>query len=73
MKAAFRFRDAVLHEFHRLSRHHRAIENGCICGKRYCESLAVIDADWINDRIALILDQDQGRSSAQCAWAAADR
>jgi hypothetical protein len=59
MKAAFRSRDAVLRQFERLSRHHRAIEHGCICGKRNCETLAVIDADWINDRIALMLEQDQ--------------
>jgi hypothetical protein len=63
MKAAFRSRDAVLRQFERLTRHHRAIENGCICGKRNCETLAVVDADWINDRIALMLEQDQGRSS----------
>ena len=59
MKAAFRSRDAVLRQFERLTRHHRAIEHGCICGKRSCETLAVVDADWINDRIALMLEQDQ--------------
>jgi hypothetical protein len=59
MKAAFRSRDAVLRQFDRLARHHRAIENGCICGKRNCETLAVVDADWINDRIALMLEQDR--------------
>jgi hypothetical protein len=64
MRAAFRSRDAVLRQFERLARHHRAIEGGCICGKRNCETLAVVDADWINDRIALMLEQDHGRSSA---------
>jgi hypothetical protein len=59
MKAAFRSRDAVLRQFDQLARHHRAIEHGCICGKRNCETLAVVDADWINDRIALMLEQDQ--------------
>jgi hypothetical protein len=59
MKAAFQSRDAVLHQFARLARYHRATEHGCICGKRNCETLAVVDADWINDRIAALLRQDQ--------------
>lgn len=59
MEAAFRSRDAVLRQFERLTRHHRAMEHGCICGKRNCETLAVVDADWINDRIAAMLRQDQ--------------
>jgi hypothetical protein len=52
MQAAARSRDHVLAQFARLARHHRATEHGCICGKRNCETLTVIDADWINDRIA---------------------
>jgi hypothetical protein len=59
MKAAFRSRDAVLRQFEQLARHHRAMEHGCVCGKRNCETLAVVDADWINDRIALMVDQDR--------------
>jgi hypothetical protein len=59
MKAAFRARDAVLRQFERLARYHRATDDGCICGKRNCETLAVVDADWINDRIAALLRQDQ--------------
>jgi hypothetical protein len=52
MLAAFRSRDHVLKQFERLARYHRATDYGCICGKRNCETLAVVDADWINDRIA---------------------
>lgn len=52
MKAAFRARDAVLRQFEKLERHHGATPHGCICGKRNCETLAIVDADWINDRIA---------------------
>lgn len=52
MLAAFRARDHVLKQFERLARYHRATEHGCICGKRTCETLAVVDADWITDRIA---------------------
>jgi hypothetical protein len=59
MQAACRARDAVLRQFERLTRYHRATEHGCICGKRNCETLAVVDADWVNDRIAALLRQDQ--------------
>lgn len=48
MLAAFRSRDGVLKQFERLSRYHRATDtHGCICGKRNCETLGVVDADWI--------------------------
>jgi hypothetical protein len=59
MQAAFRARDAVLRQFERLARYHRATDHGCICGKHNCETLAVVDADWINDRIAAMIRQDQ--------------
>jgi|KBSSwiStaDraftv2_1062776.scaffolds.fasta_scaffold25197_2 hypothetical protein len=59
MRAAFWSRDAVLRQFERLARFHRATEFGCICGKRNCETLAVVDADWINDRIAAMGRQDR--------------
>lgn len=59
MQAAFRSRDAVLRQFERLARYHGATEHGCICGKRNCETLAVVDADWINDRIAVMHRHDQ--------------
>jgi hypothetical protein len=59
MKAASLARDAVLRQFQRLTRVHRATEHGCICGKRNCETLAVVDADWINDRIAAMVRQDR--------------
>jgi hypothetical protein len=57
MLAAFRSRDHVLKQFERLARYHRATDHGCICGKRLCETLAVVDADWINDRIAAMYRQ----------------
>jgi hypothetical protein len=59
MKAACRARDAVLEQFARLERHHRPFEDGCICGKRNCETLAIVDADWINDRIAAMYRLNQ--------------
>lgn len=52
MRAAFRARDAVLKQFEKLEHYHGATPHGCICGKRNCETLAIVDADWINDRIA---------------------
>ncbi len=55
MLAACRSRDNVLKQFERLARYHRATEHGCICGKRNCETLAVVDTGWINDRIAAML------------------
>jgi len=54
MLSAFRSRDAVLRQIEKLERYHRATEDGCICGKGNCETLNVIDADWINDRIAMM-------------------
>lgn len=52
MKAAYRSRDLVLKQFEDLSRYHRASTHGCICGKRNCETLSIIDSDWINRRIS---------------------
>lgn len=52
MLAAFRSRDNILKQFEKLSFHHRATDHGCVCGKRKCEVLAIIDTDWINDHIA---------------------
>lgn len=52
MQAAARSRDHVLRQFEKLARYHRGTDDGCICGKRNCETLGVIDVDWITDRIA---------------------
>lgn len=60
MKAAYRSQDAVLREFEKLSRYHCAASHGCICGKRNCETLAIVDADWINDRIAAMHKHQAG-------------
>ena len=51
MLAAFKSRDAVLRRFEQLARHHRATDHGCSCGKRNCETLSIVDDDWINDHI----------------------
>lgn len=51
LAAAYRSRDAVLGQIENLARFHSATTHGCLCGKRSRETLAVIDADWINDRI----------------------
>jgi hypothetical protein len=52
MLAAFSSRDRILEQFDRLRRYHRPTEHGCICGERNCKELSIIEADWINDRIA---------------------
>jgi len=59
MKAACMARDYVLREFEKLARYHRGTDFGCICGKRNCETLAIVDVDWINDRIATMHRLDQ--------------
>jgi hypothetical protein len=50
--AAFSARDRILEQFEKLRRYHRPTDHGCICGERNCKELSIIDADWINDRIA---------------------
>jgi hypothetical protein len=49
--AALRSRDQILQQFGKLARYHRPTDYGCICGKRHCEELSIIDADWITDHI----------------------
>lgn len=51
MLAAFKSRDNVLRQFEKLERYHRGTSKGCICGKRTCEILSIVEADWINDHI----------------------
>jgi len=51
MLAAFNSRDNVLRQFEKLGRHHRETGHGCVCGKRRCEVLAIVGADWISDHI----------------------
>lgn len=51
MLAAFKSRDNMLRQFEKLGRHHCETGHGCTCGKRKCEVLAIVDADWINDHI----------------------
>jgi hypothetical protein len=60
MHAAFRSRDRILEQFDKLSRYHGWTDHGCICGKRKCETLAIIDADWINDHIDRMHRRDAG-------------
>jgi hypothetical protein len=38
--------------------YHRETGHGCICGKRNCEILAIVDADWINDHIRRMHERD---------------
>lgn len=59
MHAAFRSRDNILKQFERLSRFHRADDHGCICGKRNCETLSIIDADWIYNHIDRMNRRDE--------------
>ncbi|MBV8861416.1 MAG: hypothetical protein JO259_06110 [Mycobacterium sp.] len=49
--AALSSRDRVLKQFDKLGRYHRATDDGCLCGERNCAQLAIIDADWITNRI----------------------
>ncbi|OBB86591.1 hypothetical protein A5779_02685 [Mycolicibacterium peregrinum] len=58
MLAAFASRDNVLRQFEKLSRHHHEIGHGCVCGKRRCEVLAIVDVDWINDHIRRLHDRE---------------
>ncbi len=58
MLAAFRSRDSILRQFEKLERYHRETGHGCICGKRNCEILAIVDADWINDHIRRMHERD---------------
>jgi hypothetical protein len=58
MLAAFKSRDNIVRQFEKLSRYHHATDHGCICGKRNCETLNIVDADWINDHIARMHDRE---------------
>ncbi|AXO22173.1 hypothetical protein DFS55_05890 [Mycobacterium avium subsp. hominissuis] len=40
------------------SGYHRETGHGCICGKRNCEILAIVEADWINDHIRRMHERD---------------
>jgi hypothetical protein len=60
MLAAYRSRDRILEQFEELSRYHRWTDHGCICGKPKCETLEIIDADWINDHIERMHRRDAG-------------
>jgi hypothetical protein len=51
MLAAFKSRDAVLREFERLGRYHQPNGRGCICGNRNCETLAIIDSNYIYNHL----------------------
>lgn len=52
MKHAYRAHDRVLEAIEKLQRYHGYTGHGCICGKGKCETLAIIEADWIQDRIS---------------------
>ena len=60
MLAAVGSRDRILEQFGRLARYHRATGHGCICGKRNCAELSIIDADWITDHIAAMYKRGVG-------------
>lgn len=60
MHAAYRKCDRVLEQFEELSRYHRWTDHGCICGKAKCETLNIIDADWINKYIERMHKRDAG-------------
>jgi hypothetical protein len=60
MLAAFESRDRILEQFGKLARYHRATDHGCICGKRNCEELSIIDDDWITDHIVRMYKRGVG-------------
>ena len=53
MKAALRSRESVLREFDKLGQFHHTFPKakGCSCGKVDCETLPIIEADWIKQLI----------------------
>lgn len=58
MLAAFKSRDNIVRQFEKLSRYHRPTDHGCICGKGDCETLRIIDAEWIVGHIARMHERD---------------
>jgi hypothetical protein len=58
--AALRSRDQILEQFGKLARYHRPTDYGCICGKRNCEELSIIDAEWITDHIVRMYKRGVG-------------
>jgi hypothetical protein len=59
MKSALRSREGILRQFEKIANYHQATDHGCICGKRNCETLSIIDADWVNDHIGRMHRRDQ--------------
>jgi hypothetical protein len=60
MLAALRSRDQIVDQFGKLARYHRPTDYGCICGKRNCEELSIIDAEWITDHIVRMYKRGVG-------------
>jgi hypothetical protein len=60
MLAALGSRDQILEQFGKLARYDRPTDYGCICGKRNCEELSIIDADWITDHIVRMYKRSVG-------------
>jgi hypothetical protein len=52
MLAALRSRDSLIKQFEQLRRYHRTTGDGCLCGKPKCETLRIVDGDYITERIA---------------------
>ncbi|CCK56562.1 hypothetical protein [Mycobacterium canetti] len=59
MLAAFRSRDAVLREFEKLGRYHQSTGHGCLCGKRNCETLSIIDSNYIYGHVDRMNRRDE--------------
>jgi hypothetical protein len=59
MLGALKSRDGVVRLFEKLGRYHRATDDdGCICGKHNCETLRIIDDDWVNGHIDRMVRRD---------------
>lgn len=60
MLAAFRSHDAVLREFEKLGRYHQSTgHDGCLCGKRNCATLSIIDSNQIYGHIDRMNRRDE--------------
>ena len=51
MKAALKSRESVLRAFERVGVYHQRTTHGCSCGDPDCETLPIVEDDWINQLI----------------------
>jgi hypothetical protein len=59
MVAALKSRDDVVKAFEKLRRYHQSTGRGCVCGNRNCETLAVIDSNYVYDHIERMIRREE--------------